>query len=181
MVVGDSQRQERHVTTPQPTPRERFERAVEGLSRLPPAGAVTFRGVTSAPGTAPGVVVTRGITATSRDLVVATAALTSPGIAVVFGRTGRDVAPMSAVPDAQEVALLPGTVLSVGRFIQIAGLAVEVIEELTRAGDGQWATSLTEQSIARLAAVVATTLGNARGVPCPVEAGYCGRFAAPLV
>ena len=114
-------------------------------------------------------------------LVVATAALTSPGIAVVFGRTGRDVAPMSAVPDAQEVALLPGTVLSVGRFIQIAGLAVEVIEELTRAGDGQWATSLTEQSIARLAAVVATTLGNARGVPCPVEAGYCGRFAAPLV
>ncbi|RLP10228.1 hypothetical protein [Propionibacterium australiense] len=170
------------MTTPpqQPTPEERFERAVKGLSELPPTGAVTFRGITSPQGTEPGAVVTRGITATSRDLVVATAGLTSPGIAVVFCHTGRDVAPVSAVQEAQEVALLPGTVLAVGRFIQVAGVAVEVIEELTRGDDGQWTTGLSSEAIANLGAVVATTLANAQGVPCPVDSGYCGRFAAPL-
>jgi len=169
------------VSTPQqPTPEERFERAVKGLSELPPTGAVTFRGITSPQGTAFGAVVTRGITATSRDLVVATAGLTSPGLAVVIGHTGRDVAPVSAVREAQEVALLPGTVLSVGRFIQVAGIDVEVIEELTRTEDGRWATSLANEAIEGLASVVATTLANAQGVPCPVDVDYCRRFAAPL-
>ncbi|SDM22683.1 hypothetical protein [Actinomyces ruminicola] len=71
------------MTTPnqpgpsQPTPEERFERAVAGLRELPPTGAVTFRGITSPSSTQPGVVVPRGITATSRDLVVATAGMTS--------------------------------------------------------------------------------------------------------
>lgn len=174
-------RQEKRMTTPQqPTPQERFERTVEGMRRLPPTGAVTFRGITSPQGTAAGVVVPQGITATSRDLVVATAGLTSPGIAVVFAHTGRDLAPVSAVQEAQEVALLPGTVLAVGRFIQVAGIAVEIIEELTRTGDEQWATSLTNDAIAKLGATVATTLANAQGVPCPVDVGYCRRFAAPL-
>ena len=114
--------------TAEPTPQERFNNAIEGLRHLPATGAVTFRGVTSPRGQTPEVLVTQNITATSRDLSVASIGLTSPGIAVVVARTGRDLDPISAVPAAQEVALLPGTVLYIGRFIHAAGHDVELIE-----------------------------------------------------
>ncbi|SDN45884.1 hypothetical protein SAMN05216355_10478 [Actinomyces ruminicola] len=174
------------MTTPdqpvpdQLTPEERFERAVAGLRELPPTGAVTFRGITSPSGTQPGVVVPRGITATSRDLVVATAGMTSPGIAVFVVHTGRDVGPVSAVPQAQEVALLPGTVLYTGRFLQVAGHTVELVEQLMPTDDQQWASQLTNDAVARLMRAVATTITNAQGQTPPVDPAYCARFAAPI-
>ena len=149
------------MTTPQqPTPQERFERAVEGMRRLPPTGAVTFRGITSPQGTAVGVVVPQGITATSRDLVVATAGLTSPGIAVVFAHTGRDLAPVSAVQEAQEVALLPGTVLAVGRFIQVAGIAVGQLTAVDEAGQREAALALVGEYAGRIPVIEAPGLGH---------------------
>ena len=111
--------------THEPTPEERLANAIEGIRHLPPVGGVTFRGITTPRTTAPSVLVTQNITATSRDLTVATIGLTSPGIAAVILHTGRDVTPLSAVPQAQEVALLPGTVLFTGRFVEIAGHTVE--------------------------------------------------------
>ena len=168
--------------TAEPTPQERFNNAIEGLRHLPATGAVTFRGVTSPRGQTPEVLVTQNITATSRDLSVASIGLTSPGIAVVVARTGRDLDPISAVPAAQEVALLPGTVLYTGRFIHAAGRDVELIEQLTPddGGQDQWASHLTAQAIAQLTDAVAKAVINAQGRPCPIDPDYCQRFTVPL-
>ena len=165
-----------------PSPQERFNNAVEGLRRLPATGAVTFRGVTSSGNQKPGGIVTQNITATSRDLSVASVGLTSPGIAVVVAHTGRDLAPISAVPEAQEIALLPGTVLYTGRFIHAAGRDVELIEQLTPddGGQDQWASHLTAQAIAQLTDAVAKAVINAQGRPCPIDPDYCQRFTVPL-
>ena len=165
-----------------PSPQERFNNAVEGLRRLPATGAVTFRGVTSSGNQKPGVIVTQNITATSRDLSVASVGLTSPGIAVVVAHTGRDLAPISAVPEAQEIALLPGTVLYIGRFIHAAGHDVELIEQLTPDGSqDEWTAHLTAQAVAELTSTVSTIITNAQGRPCPIDSDYCQRFTTPLV
>lgn len=168
--------------TAEPTPQERFNNAIEGLRHLPATGAVTFRGVTSPRGQTPEVLVTQNITATSRDLSVASIGLTSPGIAVVVARTGRDLDPISAVPAAQEVALLPGTVLYIGRFIHAAGHDVELIEQLTPDGSqDEWTAHLTAQAVAELTSTVSTIITNAQGRPCPIDSDYCQRFTTPLV
>ena len=163
------------------SPQELFNDVVEGLRRLPATGAVTFRGVTSSGNQKPGVIVTQNITATSRDLSVASVGLTSPGIAVVVLRTGRDLTPLSAVPEAQEIALPPGAVLYTGRFIQAAGLDVELIEQLIPDnGRNQWTSSLTAQAVSQLTNTVTTAIANAKTRPCPTDPDYCRRFTAPL-
>ena len=80
------------------SPQELFNDVVRGLHQLPATDAITFRGTTSPRNRKPAILVTQSITATSRDLSAATAGLTSPGIAVVVLRTGRDLTPLSAVP-----------------------------------------------------------------------------------
>ena len=83
------------------SPQELFNDVVRGLHQLPATDAITFRGTTSPRNRKPAILVTQSITATSRDLSAATAGLTSPGIAVVVLRTGRDLTPLSAVTEAQ--------------------------------------------------------------------------------
>ena len=166
--------------THEPTPEERLANAIEGIRHLPPVGGVTFRGITTPRTTAPSVLVTQNITATSRDLTVATIGLTSPGIAAVILHTGRDVTPLSAVPQAQEVALLPGTVLFTGRFVEIAGHTVEIVEQLLPTDDGKWTSSTTTEGLTRLTQAVATAINNATGQPCPINTAYCERFTTPI-
>ncbi len=112
---------------------------------------------------------------------MATIGLTSPGIAAVILHTGRDVTPLSAVPQAQEVALLPGTVLFTGRFVEIAGHTIEIVEQLLPTEDGQWASSTTTEGLTRLTQAVATAINNATGQPCPISTAYCERFITPIV
>ena len=161
--------------THEPTPEERLANAIEGIRHLPPVGGVTFRGITTPRTTAPSVLVTQNITATSRDLTVATIGLTSPGIAAVILHTGRDVTPLSVVPQAQEVALLPGTVL-----LEIAGHTVEIVEQLLPTDDGKWTSSTTTEGLTRLTQAVATAINNATGQPCPINTAYCERFTIPM-
>ena len=153
--------------THEPTPEERLANAIEGIRHLPPVGGVTFRGITTPRTTAPSVLVTQNITATSRDLTVATIGLTSPGIAAVILHTGRAVTPLSAVPQAQEVALLPGH-------------TIEIVEQLLPADDGQWTSSTTTEGLTRLTQAVATAINNATGQPCPINTAYCERFTIPM-
>ena len=166
--------------THEPTSEERLANAIEGIRHLPPVGGVTFRGITTPRTTAPSVLVTQNITATSRDLTVATIGLTSPGIAAVILHTGRDVTPLSAVPQVQEVALLPGTVLFIGRFLEIAGHTIEIVEQLLPTDDGQWTSSTTTEGLTRLTQAVATAINNATGQPCPINTAYCERFTTPI-
>ena len=163
------------------SPQELFNDVVRGLHQLPATDAITFRGTTSPRNRKPAILVTQSITATSRDLSAATAGLTSPGIAVVVLRTGRDLTPLSAVPEAQEIALPPGAVLYTGRFIQAAGRDVELIEQLIPDnGRNQWISSLTAQAVSQLTNTVTTAIANAKTRPCPTDPTYCRRFTAPL-
>lgn len=169
------------ISTDDPSPAERLSNAVEGMRHLPPVGAVTFRGSTTPRSTKPSVCSTGGITATSRDLTVATIGLTSPGVAAFIVHTGRDLTPLSSTPQAQEIALLPGTVLLTGRFVDIAGYTVEVVEQLLPTGDNQWTSTITEQGLAALVNAIAAAMTNSRGRPCPVDPTYCERFTIPIL
>ena len=160
---------------------ERLSNAVEGMRQLPPIGAVTFRGSTSPGSARPSICITGGITATSRDLAVATIGLTSPGVAAFIVHTGRDLTPLSSTPQAQEIALLPGTVLLTGRFVDIAGYTVEVVEQLLPTGNNQWTSTITEQGLAVLVNAIAAAITNSRGRPCPVDPTYCERFTIPIL
>lgn len=91
------------------------------------------------------------------------------------------ITPLSAVPQAQEVALLPGTVLFTGRFVEIAGHTIEIVEQLLPTEDGQWASSTTTEGLTRLTQAVATAINNATGQPCPISTAYCERFITPIV
>ncbi len=163
------------------SPAELLNNAVEGMRLLPPVGAVTFRGNTTPRSVEPSICTTRGITATSRDLTVATIGLTSPGIAAFIVHTGRDLTPLSATPEAQEIALLPGTVLLTGRFVDIAGCTVEVVEQLVPTDNNQWTSTTTEQDFAAFVDTIAAAITNSRGRPCPVDPTYCERFTAPIL
>ena len=102
------------------------------FGKLAPRRLVTFRGrpLDSVFGAEGQVVVTRGITATSRSVVVATENLTAPALYVVVGRTGRALEGLSRHPDEREVVFLPGTIFTVVKSARIDDLPVTIVEQL---------------------------------------------------
>ncbi|MCC4247647.1 hypothetical protein [Microbacterium testaceum] len=72
----------------------------------------------------------------TRDVRLATGNLGSVGAIVIVSATGRDVAPLSAFPQDEEIAFLPGTTLvPLGPRHIIDGIPVQVIGESVPASD----------------------------------------------
>ncbi len=72
----------------------RFLRALE---RLPTYTGIVFHGLHTIPRLAPARW-TRGVTATSKDPRIATENFSTPAVAAIVSRTGRDIAAFSAHP-----------------------------------------------------------------------------------
>src|SRR5687767_9060442 len=96
--------------------------AVTALEKLPPFVGLTWRG---ASGQLVASVPLTGPLPTSRDPRVASANFTAAALWVIVSAAGRDIAPISADPSAQEVALLPGSFLTPADALrEIAGARI---------------------------------------------------------
>ncbi|WP_144784100.1 hypothetical protein [Microbacterium sp. BH-3-3-3] len=105
----------------------RFLRALE---RLPRYSGIVFHGLPSIPRLA-SARWTRGVTATSADPRIATENFSTPVVAAIVSRTGRDITAFSANPAEQEIVLPPEVVLlEVARTSLPDGRPVMIIEQL---------------------------------------------------
>lgn len=131
---------------PAPTD-EQVATLLRALQKLPPSSGVTFRGIDpdTTFGTRPGeAVVTTGLTATSRDIRIATENSTASGLFVIAGRTGRALEQFSRFPAEHEVVFLPSTLFRAVRSARLGTLPVVIVEQLDPAdpapaplGDGE--------------------------------------------
>lgn len=111
---------------------ERLESLLGALEKLPAWRGVSYRGQAqgSVFGRDRNALVTKLLTATSRDVRIATENFTSGGLNVVLGRTGRPIETLSLKPHEREVVFLPGTLfLAVDRF-RVGDLPITVVEQL---------------------------------------------------
>lgn len=135
----------------------RFLRALE---RLPPYTGIVFHGLPTAPRLAPARW-TRGVTATSKDPRIATENLSTPAVAAIASRTGRDIAAFSAHPSEQEVVLPPEVVLmEVARTNLGDGRPVIIVEQLAESDPS---ASLRPTLEALVSQVEQTTAGRPHG------------------
>ena len=144
---------------------------------LPQRPGVSFRGWVPDPGLPPHTLVTRLMTATSLDPVVATMGWSTGRLGVIVGRSGRDVTFVSEVPKAAEVTYLPGTMFHVHAPMTIDDLPVRVFEEYTPTDRGLEPMAIDPALI--LESVSAAVRGR-RQAPLDVPPEYCTRFTGPL-
>lgn len=83
---------------------------LSALQKLPPFTGVVFHGLPGIPDLNRARW-TSGLTATSLDPRIASENFTSPVIAAIVSRTGRDISPFSAHPAEREVVIPPEAVL----------------------------------------------------------------------
>ncbi len=103
---------------------------LRALERLPAYTGVVFHGLPAIPRLAPARW-TRGVTATSKDPRIATENFSTPAVAAIVSRTGRDIGQFSAHPAEQEIVLPPEVVLlEVARTFLPDGRPVVIIEQL---------------------------------------------------
>lgn len=153
---------------------------LSALERLPPSPGVTFRGRPDGIGAQRGTIVTRLITATSRDIRVATAGFTTGGVYAVAGRSGRRLGPFSAMPEAEEVVFAPGCVLVCGPSFDVDGLEVTPVDEIPLDSQGHLATSDLDVEV--LQQRVTDHIRRVRAVPTEpaVPPESCARFIGGL-
>lgn len=112
---------------------EKLNALLSALQKFPPHGGITYRGI---PGDALDAhregeaLVTTGLTATSRDIRIATENATAAGLYVVVGRTGRAIESASRSPHEREVVFLPATLFRVARHARLGDLPVVLVEQL---------------------------------------------------
>jgi hypothetical protein len=110
---------------------------LSALQKLPPYPEITFRGMSEGAryGLQPGeAIVTTGLTATSRDLRIATENFSSPGVYAIAGRTGRAIEKFSTYLTEREVVFLPSTLFRVVEQARLRDLPLIVVEELDLKG-----------------------------------------------
>jgi hypothetical protein len=105
---------------------------LSALGKLPPHRGVSFRGRTrdAGFGREGQVIVTRELTATSRSVAIATENLSTAGLYVVLGRTGRAIETLSRHPDEHEVVFLPASMFTVVKSARVDDLPVTIVEQL---------------------------------------------------
>lgn len=103
---------------------------LRALERLPPYTGIVFHGLPSIPSLS-SARWTRGVTAASKDARIATENFSTPVVAAIASRTGRDISAFSAHLGEQEVVLPPGVVLlEVARTVTADGMPVVIVEQL---------------------------------------------------
>lgn len=105
---------------------------LRALQKMPVHEGVSFRGgtVEDTFGGQSGTVVTRGLTATSRNARVATENFTTPAVYAIVGNQGRSLEGVSQHPEEQEVVFLPGTLFQPVKQVRYGALLVTVVEQL---------------------------------------------------
>jgi hypothetical protein len=103
---------------------------LRALERLPPYTGLVFHGLPDVPALS-NARWTSGLTATSRDPRIATENFSTPAVAAIVSRSGRDIAAFSMQPHEQEVVLPPQVaLLEVGRTATEDGRPVIIVEQL---------------------------------------------------
>ncbi|GAB3127775.1 hypothetical protein GCM10027056_27860 [Glaciibacter psychrotolerans] len=164
------------MSTPQPT--NPFERFLQTMEKFPPSPGLVFHGL-PAGATASAAGTLRGIVATSRNPRVATENFTTPVVACIVTRTGRDIGPLSAHPAEEETVLLPGIVLlpvMSGRHDAL-GIDFVVWEELNL--DAEAVDADRDAASAALQLEITERLTAAWNAE-PITIGSPGKFTAPL-
>ena len=101
---------------------------IAALEKLPPYEGVTWRG---AEGALAGGIRLPAPLPTSRDPRVASANFETPYLWAVVSSAGRDVAPISADPSAQEITILPESIITpASATIDIDGVRVQIVLEV---------------------------------------------------
>lgn len=150
----------------------RFLRALE---RLPTYTGIVFHGLPSIPQLAPARW-TRGVTATSKDPRIATENFSTPAVAAIVSRTGRDIAAFSAHPAEQEIVLPPEVVLlEVARTALPDGRPVVIVEQLAESDP----SASLPPTLDELVSHVQKLLGASLESP-PVPVTTPGKFVEPL-
>jgi hypothetical protein len=149
------------------------------LEKLPPHRGVSYRGIPADArfGHHEGqVVVTRLLTASSRDVRVATENFTSAGLYVVVGRTGRAIEHLSQHPEEQEVVFLPVSTFLVLQRARIDDLLVVVVEQLN---PELGPTDDPLATLEELGALAVVRVREARQRP-PVRVGSPGKYCGDV-
>ncbi|WP_295787854.1 hypothetical protein [uncultured Microbacterium sp.] len=148
---------------------------LRALERLPAHTGVVFHGLPGIPSLDPARW-TRGVTATSRDPRIATENFSTPAVAAIVSRTGRDIASFSANPAEQEIVLPPEVVLlEVARTTLPDGRPVVIIEQLAEQDPS---TSLPPTRDALVDLVRQTLQSAIESADVPITTP--GKFVEPL-
>lgn len=112
--------------------RDRLERMLRGLEQAPRYRGVSFRGriqdATFGPCSA--TLVTHLLTATSRDIRVATENFATSSVYAILGGAGRWVEAFSPRPQEREVIFLPATMFRPVETLHAGGVEIVVVEQL---------------------------------------------------
>lgn len=157
---------------------EVVDNLLRALRKMPVHQGISFRGgtVDDTFGGQSGTVVTRGLTATSRNARIATENFTTPAVYAVVGNQGRALEGVSQHPHEEEVVFLPGTVFQPVRQVRHGALLVTVVEQL----DLDRAPEDPKADLDAVLASIARSVrdGLARG---PIEISSPGKFAGDIV
>lgn len=121
------------LTGAEDTDAARVEALLGALGKLPPHRGVSYRGQAAGASfgrTQGNVVVTRLLTASSRDVRVATENFRAAGRFVILGRTGRVIEHLSRHPEEREVVFLPSSMFMVVKQALLGGMPVTIVEQL---------------------------------------------------
>lgn len=165
------------MSTANPPSADQVEVLLQGLSKMPTFDGVSFRGWrrTNAFGPEGPAYVTRLLTATSRDVRIATENFTSDGVYAVIGRTGRRIETASRQPRELEVVFLPSTILKVVTVARIAQLPFVLVEEL----DPRRTDEVVKQTIEEIAAPIVAMV-QAAWLAEPVVITTPGKFVGDI-
>lgn len=150
-------------------------RFLSALEKLPAHTGIVFHGLPFIPQLAPARW-TRGVTATSKDPRIATENFSTPAIAAIVSRTGREISAFSAHPAEQEVVLPPEVVLLEVACTSLPdGRPVVIVEQLAEHDP----TSGLPPTLNDLITRVNEVLRSAQALePAPVTTP--GKFVEPL-
>lgn len=157
---------------------EVVDNLIRALRKMPVVEGVTFRGGTVEDrfGSQSSTVVTRGLTATSRDVRVATENFTTPAVYAIVGNQGRAIEGMSQHPAEEEVVFLPGIVFQPVRQVRYGSLLVIVVEQLDLDRTPEDPKADLDEVLGTIAAAIRK--GHAGD---PVEVTSPGKFAGDIV
>jgi hypothetical protein len=150
---------------------------IAGLRKMPTHRGLSFRGgtLTDRFGRDSNTVVTRVLTATSRDPRIATENFSTDGMYAVLGTAGRDIALASEHRAEQEVVFLPGTAFSVVTTVRHEDLPIVVVEQLDADRISESAKIELSNVLARIANCVRAAKDNG-----PVEVPSPGKFVGDI-
>lgn len=157
---------------------DRLARMLRGLEQAPRFRGVSFRGRTEDAAFGPGsaTMVSRLLTATSRDLRVATENFATSRVYAIVGGAGRSIEAFSRYPQECEVVFLPATMFRPAEILHADGIEIIVVEQLAFDEADRPGPAWTPETVRALATDHVT---HSRRID-PVEVTSPGKFLGDL-